>query len=419
MAAASSPAPGRIARLRRRLGLGRPAAAPRPAPPRGRAGAGPRLLYVGPDDAALADLAARLEETLPDLDLLAALPEADGAPPRDPSGHAPAAAPPAAPPAAALPTVARPAEPGRRGAARWLQELRPDLVLWHGPLADDPVLGAITESGRRAVAVDVPAPAPPARRVVRSALAAMHRTLARDAEAARALREIGPPGARIEIAGRFVALREPPRCDATERDHLAQVLEARPVWLAVDPGAAEIAALLEAHRTALQGAHRLLLVVVPAADEDGPGLARFLREQGWRVARRGAEGEPDDATEIFVADSREELGLWYRLAPLTCLGGTLAGGAVPDAAGPASLGSALIAGPHGGERAAFLDRLESAGGLHRLARPGDLGGAVATLLAPDRAAALAHAAWDVASDGARVRERVVAALRDALRAGDG
>jgi len=399
MVATSSARPGRLARLRRRLGLGRAAAAPRPGPPPQQADGGPRLLYVGPDALALAGLAERLEETLPDLDIVAALDAADAAVP---------------PPLSTAP----PAEPGRRGAARWLQDLRPDLVLWHGPFADDPRLTAITESGRRAVAVDVPAPRVADRRVARSALAAMHRTLARDAEAGRVLREIGPPGARIEIAGRFVALPEPPRCDATERDHLAHVLGARPVWLAVDPDPAEVASLLEAHRTALQGAHRLLLVVVPATDEDGPGLARFLREQGWRVARRGAEGEPDVTTEIFVADSRDELGLWYRLAPLTFLGGTFAGGAVPDAAGPASLGSALIAGPAGGAHAAFLDRLERAGGVHRVARPGDLGAAVATLLAPDRAAALAHAAWDVASDGARVRERLVAALRGALRAAD-
>lgn len=396
MGAPSSPAPGRLARLRRGLRPGRAADPPEPAPPPDRTG-GPRLLYVGPDGAALTGLAERLDEALPDLAVIAALTGPDAVPPRG------------------LSTVALPAEPGRRAAARWLQDLRPDLVLWHGRLADDFLLATITESGRRAVAVDVPAPPPAARRIARSALAAMHRTLARDAEAGRILREIGPPGARIEIAGRFVALPEPPPCDAAERDLLAHTLEARPVWLAVDPAGAEIAALLEAHRTALRGAHRLLLVIVPPSDEDGPGLARFLREQGWRVARRGAEGEPDEATEIFVADSRDEIGLWYRLAPLTCLGGTFAGGAVPDAAGPASLGSALIAGPHGSDRAALLDRLEIAGGLHRVAQAGELGAAVATLLAPDRAAALAHAAWDVASDGARVRERVVAAVRDALR----
>jgi 3-deoxy-D-manno-octulosonic-acid transferase len=165
----------------------------------------------------------------------------------------------------------------------------------------------------------------------------------------------------------------------------------------------------------LQGAHRLLLMWLPRQDDEGAALADRLSMTGWRVARYGAGEEPSGGTEIFVVDSMEELGLWLRLAPVTFLGGSLSDGAALDPSHPAQLGSALLSGPAGGPFAATLARLETTGGLRAVARAEALGADLADLLAPDRAAQQAQAAWDVSSDGARVQERVVAAIRDTLR----
>jgi 3-deoxy-D-manno-octulosonic-acid transferase len=224
---------------------------------------------------------------------------------------------------------------------------------------------------------------------------------------------------RIEVAGPFVPVPAPPRCDEPDRDHYAHILHARPAWLAAFPTEAEIGPVIDAHSFALQGAHRLLLLVAPRDDAAGPALAERFRGEGWRVARYGAGEEPDHGTEIFVVDSREEIGLWYRLAPICVIGGTFRPDAVgaADPADAARLGSAILAGPVQAPHEAFFGRLAAAGGIARLEAPGDLGPALSDLLAPDKTAALAQPAWDVASDGARVQERIVAAIRDVLRDG--
>ena len=388
---------GRFGWLRRAMGVEAPSP---PAVVRPAADGGRRLLCIGPDPQAIADLAARLEQELPDLEVLPA-PGADPHP-------APGADTP--PPSAG----------GRRPAARWLAPLAPDVALWHGPAGPDPLLEALISSGVPVIAVDVPAPVPEAprrRRAWRAILGGLARILARDEAAARAIRQIGPAGLRIEVAGPFVPVPEPPPCEESDRDYYAHLLRARPTWLAAFPTEAEIPALVEAHRIALQGAHRSLLLLCPRDETKGPTIAAWLRSEGWRVARHGAGEEPDDSTEIFVTDSHEEIGLWYRLAPVCVIGGTFrpdAAGAA-DPSGAARLGSAILRGPEAAPHQAWLERLDRAGGAVRVEEIGALEAALSDTLSPDRAAALAQAAWDVASDGARVQERIVAAVRDVLR----
>ncbi|MEM9902756.1 MAG: 3-deoxy-D-manno-octulosonic acid transferase, partial [Pseudomonadota bacterium] len=258
------------------------------------------------------------------------------------------------------------------------------------------------------------------RRAIRTALGAIRVAFAEDADAVRSLRAIAPAQARVELLGPIVALPDPPACSSAERDDMAQSLRARPVWLAAFPDPDELAAVLAAHRTLLRSSHRLLLLIAIEDERGGSAMAGQLRAEGWRVARRGVEGEPDDTTEIFVADAADEIGLWYRLAPVTFLGGSLSGARLADPSGPASLGSALVAGPNRGdapraEAADLLKRLSSVGGLRSVAEGDELPSTIAELLVPDRAAALAHAAWDVVSDGARVQDRLVAEVADALR----
>ena len=64
----------------------------------------------------------------------------------------------------------------------------------------------------------------------------------------------------------------------------------------------------------------------------------MLAEEGLRVARR-SRGEPVGAgTEIYLADTMGELGLFYRLAGIAFIGGSLTGqgGHNPVRGGPCS-----------------------------------------------------------------------------------
>lgn len=255
--------------------------------------------------------------------------------------------------------------------------------------------------------------------LMRSVLGGFDHALAVDQDAAQRLRKAGMAAARIEVTGRLEAQGIVLPCNERERRDLAQTLGSRPVWLAAEVTAAELPAVIAAHRQASRTAHRLLLIVLPCAGEDLQGFATALTEAGFTIALRTEGAEPDTATQVYLVDNAAEIGLWYRLAPVTFMGSTMEGqpgGRHPFEA--AALGSAVLHGPETTSHAKAYLRLSRAGATRAVRSGNDLGQAVEMLLAPDKAAAMAHAAWDVTTTGAEVSNRVIDLIRERLdRAG--
>ena len=246
--------------------------------------------------------------------------------------------------------------------------------------------------------------------LLRGAVQTLRHVFALDDTAAFAYRKAG--AVQVEVSGRMEEVSAALPCHEGERAMLAEVLKARPVWLAAAVPAGEEAAVIAAHRAALRLSHRLLLILAPATCDRAEALAADMETtEGWVVARRGHEEEPDAETTVYLPDSDEEFGLWYRLAPVTYLGGSLTTGAIRTPLEPAALGSAIIYGPRPGPYGAVFGRLGAARAARAVGTASDLPEALGDLLAPDRAAKLAQAAWGVASDGAEVTEKVLARLR--------
>lgn len=255
--------------------------------------------------------------------------------------------------------------------------------------------------------------------LMRGLLAEFHSILAVDEPSARSFRKAGATPSAVEVSGKLEEESAALPCLEAERDALARQFATRPVWLAAALPEAEEAAVIAAHRAALRLAHRLLLIVVPQDPARCTPLAqRMQHEEAWTVALRSEDEEPDTETEVYIADSDREFGLWYRLAPVTFLGGSLAGeGCIRDPLEPAALGSAILYGPRPGAYGAVFGRLGAARAARAVGSAVDLGDALGDLLSPDRAARLAQAAWAVASDGAEATEQVLAKVRRIMDGG--
>lgn len=334
------------------------------------------------------------------------------------------APPPAAPPPAALPpgAVLQPPPPDAPGAAAdFLDHWRPDACVLAGGELRPAVLAEAFRRGLPVALVNATVPRLPADRarwwpgLMPGLLGRMHRVLAVDEGAARAVRRAGCPQAAIEIAGRMEEGRAVLPCAESDRLALAHRFGTRPVWLAAGLPEAEEETAVAAHRAALRLAHRLLMIVVPQDGARVDPLALRLGAEGWTVARRGRGEEPDPETEVYIADGEADYGLFYRLAPIAYMGGSLsAAGAARDPLEAAALGSAILHGPRHGAFGATFDRLGQARAARAVAGGADLCDALGDLLSPDRAARLAQAAWDVASEGAEATDRAVRLVRRML-----
>ena len=252
--------------------------------------------------------------------------------------------------------------------------------------------------------------------LMRSALSRFQHIGALDETAARAFRKAGAALSAVAVTGRMEDESAALPCLEAERSALARLLAARPVWFAAGVPEGEETAVLTAHRMAQQHSHRLALILMPADPARSAPLAAELEaKDDWAVAQRALDAEPEPEIDVFLVDNPAEYGLWYRLAPITFLGGSLTGkGPTRNPMEAAALGSAILHGPRTGDHGPIFGRLGAARATRAVASAIDLGEALGDLLAPDRAARLAQSAWAVASDGAEVTEQVLNRLRAIL-----
>ena len=362
---------------------------------------------------ALAEIVARLRAERPRVHIVVTAPaEAGGAPADLPPGALWAPPPP---------------ESGS-SIERFLAHWRPSLAILSGERLPPLAIHLAHRAGIPLLMLGGPSDAAGADHVspgiLKSLLQRFDRLLVPDAAAATRIARQGAPLARIEVTGRIDDCGAVLECNEAERTALSNVLKARPVWLAAAVPSGEERVVVTALRAALRLSHRLLLVLAPADPARGPALADALVADGWEVALRSRDDDPDAEDQIYIADTEGEFGLWYRLAPVVYLGGTLSPHA--DQRHPfeaAALGSAILHGPRTEAFADAYARLAGAGAARMVYDATALGEAVGDLLAPDRAAALAHNAWRVASDGGETVERITARvlehveLAEALRRG--
>ena len=257
----------------------------------------------------------------------------------------------------------------------------------------------------------------------RGALSRVSRLLVPDtASRIEALRQ-GVAPARIEVTGQLTPIRRVLPCNSREYAALQAQLRNRHVWLAAGVPLAELDAVIDAHQAVLSYRHRSLLIVAPARPADEPALAAALEASGLTVARRALDDEPTADMQVLVAEDQTELGLWYRLASVTWLGGTLSPetGVPPrHPFEPAALGSAIIHGPDMSAHVTEWRQLGAAGAARKIDSAATLAAAASDLTAPDVAARMAQAAWGVETSGAAVATRVASViLSDIDGDGDG
>ncbi|WP_290808071.1 3-deoxy-D-manno-octulosonic acid transferase [Ferrovibrio sp.] len=119
----------------------------------------------------------------------------------------------------------------------------------------------------------------------------------------------------------------------------------RPLWLAASTHPGEEVQIVAAHRLLKPQLPGLLTMIVPRHPDRGAVLQQELAAPDVKIALRSASELPDADTDLYIADTLGELGLWYRLAPVVLMGGSLVPVGGHNPLEPARLGCAVLFGP--------------------------------------------------------------------------
>jgi len=206
-----------------------------------------------------------------------------------------------------------------------------------------------------------------------------------------------------------------PPADEARLEQLILLTRGRPIIVAASthPGEEEI--WLEAHRALAGIFPRLLSVIVPRHAARGETIARAIAASGLKVSVRSREAMPTASTDVYIADTMGEMGLFYRLAPIVFMGGSLVehGGQNPIEA--VKLGAAIVHGPHVFNFTDVYQALDRAAGARRVDSVEMLVKNLGQLLAdPAAHAAAVAAAARVVEDLGGALERTLAALEPYL-----
>jgi 3-deoxy-D-manno-octulosonic-acid transferase len=206
-----------------------------------------------------------------------------------------------------------------------------------------------------------------------------------------------------------------PPADGNKLDMLMSMTRGRPVVVAASthPGEEEI--LTDTHRSLARYFPGLLTVIVPRHPDRGEAIAHMIAASSLNPGLRSREELPTATTDIYVADTMGELGLFYRLAPIVFMGGSLVehGGQNPIEA--IKLGASVIHGPHVFNFTDVYEALDSAGGARRAETPEALVKHLGQMLADPRAReAMLAASERVVGQLGGALERTLSALEPYL-----
>lgn len=137
----------------------------------------------------------------------------------------------------------------------------------------------------------------------------------------------------------------------------------RPVWIAASTHPEEEAAVLAMHRRLRARWPELLLLWAPRHPERFRPVVQQCVDAGWRVATRTLTQWPDADDAVFVIDTLGELQAFYACADVAFVGGSLQAIGGHNLLEPASVGTAVVSGPHLHNFVDIARQLRQAGAL--------------------------------------------------------
>lgn len=246
---------------------------------------------------------------------------------------------------------------------------------------------------------------------MRGLLSAFSHVFAQTEVDRRNWQELGGQPAQVLGNLKFVVPELP--FDAEKLALLHTEIGNRPLWVfsSIHPGEEEIGGRV--HQQLKQTHSDLLTVIVPRHPHRGAEFADHLRAQGMTVAQRSKQEPIRSNTDIYLADTIGEMGLFYRLGKIVAMGGSFVPHGGQNPIEPAKLKGAILYGPHMFNFTAICAAFEAAQSVLPVANDHELAEKIAWLLAtPHEAAAFGEKAWAVTQSEAGSLDKIWAAIAD-------
>ena len=181
-------------------------------------------------------------------------------------------------------------------------------------------------------------------------------------------RRLGVPDTRTRVTGSIkfdIALPDSLAQDSAAMS--ARIESRRPVWIAASTREGEDDKILSALKLVQQSVPDVLLILVPRHPERFNSAEKLCEKHQLRVVRRTGSDNVDALTPVFLGDSMGELLVYYALAQIAFVGGSLVNTGCHNVLEPAAMGLPVITGPSQFNFQTICEQLSEYGALTKVA----------------------------------------------------
>ncbi len=207
--------------------------------------------------------------------------------------------------------------------------------------------------------------------VIKELLDCFTACLGQSEEDAYRLRALGAKDAMCLGNLKYAGLPIP--VDEEKKKEIQDEIGERPVWLASSTHSDE-EVKIGRHLKELVAKHSgLLTIIAPRHPNRGVEIQNALREKyQLNTALRSANEKITPETEVYIADTIGEMGIWYELCPIVFIGGSLIPHGGQNFMEPSRCRDAVIVGPHMHNFTDAMNRARRADGIIQVDETVDL-----------------------------------------------
>lgn len=239
-----------------------------------------------------------------------------------------------------------------RWVKSFLDHWRPNLVLWMESELWPNMLGAIKKRNIPAILVNARLSEKSFSRwswiksSAQKMLSAFSLILAQSEKEALRYRMLG--AGNVTSTGNIKYSAKPLGFSSDDLKNLHAKTYNRPLWLFASTHKGEEEMACRIHQKLKNSIPGLLTLIVPRHPDRRAAILQSCQKYNLAMSLRGAEKNlPDENTDIYIADTFGELGLFYRLSPVACIGRSFSddGGGGHNPIEAAQLNCVVLHGP--------------------------------------------------------------------------
>ena len=134
--------------------------------------------------------------------------------------------------------------------------------------------------------------------------------------------------------------------DEKAKKELTKQIGGRRLWLISSTHDDEEIRIAKAHKKLKKKYPDLLLIVAPRHPNRGEEISELIKKLDLKTALRSKSEKLSKDVDVYIADTIGEMGLWYELAEIVFVGGSLVAHGGQNFIEPSRVRDAVIVGPH-------------------------------------------------------------------------